>query len=218
VNSPPPEDLMAWPKKELARELQRLRAILREHADQVSAPHSGGGITDVAGDPRARGGALIDARGAVLLDSVEVVLVDTRADEPLAMVLRLAGRVNFSTARADTAYIMGPDGAAGIVSELAGLAQRAGTAGEHGQRFGGEFDAALTARMQALGEAAAPAPGPVTLFRCPSDGHLRDWSCCHHATDSAQDYVPIGQPGDAAARVRQERDDTIEQLQRRCQG
>lgn len=78
-------------------------------------------------------------------------LDDTRRDEALAMVLRLAGRINYSTDRADTAYMLGPDGAAGIVSELIALARRAGVHGaEHGAQFAAEFDRALRARLAAL--------------------------------------------------------------------
>ncbi len=140
----PPDDLKDWSKNDLVRECRRLRAVMREHAEQVNPSHSGGGTVDVAGDPYARGGVLIDARGAVLMDNSEVVLVDTKADEPVAMILRLGGRINYSTERADTAYLINTDGAAAIVSEVIGLAGRAGG------RFAEQFQSDLDRRMKAL--------------------------------------------------------------------
>jgi hypothetical protein len=149
--SVPPDDLKSWSKNELVRELRRLRAVMREHAEQAPTAHSGGGVTDVAGDPHASGGALIDARGAVLLDDAEVVLVDTKRDEALAMVLRLAGRLNYSTERADTAYMLNPDGAAAIVTEIRGLVARAaGSDLDHGQRFAREFERLVDERTGAM--------------------------------------------------------------------
>lgn len=151
MTGPPPDDLMQWSKPRLVRELQRQRALNREHARQVNPSHSGGDTVDVAGDPYAQGGALIDARGAVLLDTSEVLLVDTRSDDPVAIVLRLGGRINYAHERADTVYLMGPDGAAAIVTEIAGLTRRAaGGAGDHGRRFAREFQAAFERRMEAL--------------------------------------------------------------------
>jgi hypothetical protein len=145
-----PPELKDWSKNNLIREVQRLRAVMREHAEQVSPSHSGGGVVDVAGDPHAKGGALIDARGAVLLDSSEVVLVDTKKDEPVAMILRLAGRINYSAERADTAYFINTDGAAAIVSQIVGLAARAAHADDHGARFAEQFQTDLNRRMEEL--------------------------------------------------------------------
>lgn len=148
MSQPPPDDLKDWSKNQLIRELRRLRAVMREHAEQVHPSHSGGGIVDVAGDPRAQGGALIDARGAVLLDFTEVVLMDTTGDAaPVSMAMRLTGRINYSTDRADTTYLFGPDGAAAIVTEIWGLVARAGQVDPHGQRFGRDFTAELDRRM-----------------------------------------------------------------------
>lgn len=155
MSKPPPDDLKEWSKNDLIRELHRLRAVQREHAKQVHAPHSGGGIIDVAGSPHAHGGALLDMRGAVLMDNVEVVLADTGATERVAMIMRLQGRINYATDRADTSYLFGPDGAAALVTELVGLASRAAAGGqEHGQRFAAEFQVAVNARMQDLPKAA----------------------------------------------------------------
>lgn len=144
----PPDDPKDWSKNELVREVRRLRAVMREHAEQVNPSHSGGGVVDVAGDPHAKGGTIIDARGAVLLDNTEVVLVDTKRDEAVAMILRLQGRINYSTERADTAYLINTDGAASIVSEILGLAARA--SGADGGRFAEQFQADLDHRMEEL--------------------------------------------------------------------
>jgi hypothetical protein len=124
---PPPDDLMEWPKGELAKEVARLRAILYEHAERAHDPAtSGGGITDVAGDPYARGGAVLDARGAVLMDRLDVSLVDTKQSETPAMMMLIGGRVNFETRRISQGYLFGPDGAAALATQLVGLAGRAG--------------------------------------------------------------------------------------------
>ena len=136
---------MLWTKQNLAKEVARLRAVMREHATEVAdEPTSGGDIIDVAGDPHARGGALLDARKAVLMDSVDVVLVDTKQDERPIMMLLLEGRVNYQTRRAKQAYLFDADGAAAIVTQLAGLAARAG-----GQ-FAREFQQAFDHRMSEM--------------------------------------------------------------------
>lgn len=156
MSRPPPDDLMQWPKRELAKEVARLRAITREHAerrgdDPRGAATTGAATVDVAGDPHAAGGALLDARAAVLMESVDVVLVDTKSDDPVVMMLALGGRVNYSSDRVEHAYLFGPDGAAALVSELVGLASRAAS-GElgHGRRFAEAFRALLDERMDQL--------------------------------------------------------------------
>jgi hypothetical protein len=155
VSKPPPEDLKDWSKNMLVREVQRLRAVLREHAerpggDPREAATTGSAITDVAGDPHARGGVILDARAAVLMEGVDVALFDTKQGERVAMMMTLSGRINYSTDRVEHAYMFGPDGAAGLVSELVGLASRAGGAGGHGERFAAEFQADLERRMKEL--------------------------------------------------------------------
>lgn len=145
MTKPPPENLMDWPKADLARELTRLRAILREHGAEVAdEPHSGGGMVDVAGDPYARGGVVLDARKAVLMDTIDVCLVDTKQDEKPVMMLVIDGRVNYQNRRTSQAYLFGADGAAGLVTQLAALASRAGGA------FQAEFKAAFDERMEEL--------------------------------------------------------------------
>ena len=128
MSQPPPENLMDWSKAALANEVERLRAITREHAEQIAdAPHSGGDLVDVVGDPHAHGGVVLDIRDAVLMDTMDVALVDTKQDDEVpAMMLLLGGRVNYQTRRTKQAYLFGPDGAAALTTELAGLAARAG--------------------------------------------------------------------------------------------
>jgi hypothetical protein len=145
VSQPPPENLMDWPKARLASEVARLRAILREHAEvPAEPPRSGGDMVDVAGDPHARGGVVLDMRESVLMDYLDVALVDTKQDDAPAMMLVIAGRVNYQTRRAKQAYLFGADGAAALVTQLAGLAARAGGA------FGDEFRRLFDERMTEL--------------------------------------------------------------------
>jgi hypothetical protein len=156
VSGPPPENLKDWSKNMLVREVTRLRAIVREHAehrgdDPRAAATTGAAMVDVAGDPYAAGGVVLDTRAAVLMESVDVVLVDTKRDEPVVMLLALGGRINYSTDRVEHAYLFGPDGAAGLVSQLVALAARAsGMKGGHGARFAAEFQADLDRRMGEL--------------------------------------------------------------------
>lgn len=143
MNQPPPENLMDWPKAQLAREVDRLRAITREHADRLHDDARSGGDS-VGGSPHGRGDSVLDTRGAVLMDGAEVILVDTKQDQRPAMALLLEGRVNYGANRVRQMYLFGPDGAAAIITQLIGLAGRAG--GE----FGAEFKADLERRMEEL--------------------------------------------------------------------
>lgn len=144
---PPPDDLMQWSKPALVRELERLRAVLREHAERVESDSAeqAGGIA-VQGGPHERGTSLLDTRGAVLLDSTDVALVDPEpgSPSPPAAMLVLAGRVNFERRRSQTGYMLNTDGAAAIVSQLTGLAARAGGV------FAAGFAADLDRRMREL--------------------------------------------------------------------
>lgn len=138
-------ELKGWSKNELVREVERLRAITREHAERPGEDTTGlkADMVDVAGDPHARGGVVMDARNAILMDTVDVCLVDPdpsdRAAEPrLAMLL--AGRVNMRDDRSQVMFMFGADGAAAVVSQLVGLAQR----------IGPEFAALLARRIDEL--------------------------------------------------------------------
>lgn len=81
----------------------------------------------LGGSAFGQGDALVDTSGAVLLDRTDVAIVGAlRQDGAETLIaLELAGRINHSTDRSDVLYLMNADGAAGIVSELLGLAERA---------------------------------------------------------------------------------------------
>jgi hypothetical protein len=128
-----PPELKSWSKRNLIREVERLRAILKEHAESKGDKPiaDGGDLVDVAGDPYARGGVVLDARNAILMDHVDVSLIDTKREgEQLALALLLQGRMNFREDRAQQLYLINEDGAAAIVTELLGLAHRIGPAFE----------------------------------------------------------------------------------------
>lgn len=82
----------------------------------------------IGGTSHGDADAIIDPRGAVLLDHVTVAVVGAkRHDDPTvqrAVALSLSGRVNRDTARHDVLYLMDEDGAASLVAELMGLAER----------------------------------------------------------------------------------------------
>ncbi|WP_439593907.1 hypothetical protein [Microbacterium sp.] len=81
----------------------------------------------IGGSAFGVGDALIDTTEAVLLDTTSVAVVgairQTGAETIIA--LELGGRVNHSTERRSQLYLMNADGAAGIISELLGVAHRA---------------------------------------------------------------------------------------------
>jgi hypothetical protein len=104
----------------------------------------------VGGGPRERGGSLLDARGAVLLDGMEVVLVDTEPGTAPSMLMALRGRINYATDHVQHAYLFGPDGAAGLVSELLALVSRAAGLQPHGVEFAHEFQDLLEQRLERM--------------------------------------------------------------------
>jgi hypothetical protein len=134
---------MEWNKADLVKEVQRLRAVMREHADQIHDPARSGGDS-VGGSPYGRGNTVLDMRGAVLLEYNEVILVDSKRDEAPAMALILEGRVNYETRRVKQMYLFGPDGAAALVTQMFGLAARAGG------RFAQEFAELVTERSKEM--------------------------------------------------------------------
>jgi|GEM_PF-2439916 len=84
----------------------------------------------IGGSAFGIGDALVDVRRAVLVDGTTVVALGGLRDSGVERMLGLeiTGRVNKSTERSDTLYLLSMDGVAGIVSELLGLAQRMGPA------------------------------------------------------------------------------------------
>lgn len=81
----------------------------------------------IGGSAFGRGDALVDTTDAVLLDSTDVALMGALRQTGMETVigLELGGRINKSTERRETLYLLNADGAAGIISELLGLAERA---------------------------------------------------------------------------------------------
>jgi hypothetical protein len=83
----------------------------------------------IGGSPFGQGDARVNVGRAVLLDTVNVVLVGTATWDQgagRAIGLELGGRVNKSVARVQTLFLMDEDGAAAVVTELIGMAGRAG--------------------------------------------------------------------------------------------
>lgn len=104
-------------------------------------------VTSVGG-MHDRDAAVVDTRGAVLLDEQWTVMVHTGAAGDV-VGLELAGRVNKSTARASTFYLLDLEGAAKLAADLVSLAARYAATGEDAaaaaETFRATFDAQLTA-------------------------------------------------------------------------
>ena len=101
----------------------------------------------IGGSPYGRGDAQVDVTRAVLLDECTVVLVGTatwNVGAGRAIGVELGGRINKSQARTQVLYLMDEDGAAALVTELIGLASRAG--------MGDRFLQLLNQRMDAMPE------------------------------------------------------------------
>lgn len=96
------------------------------------------------GSPFGRSDARVDVTRAVLLDQTAVVLVGTATwgqGAGRAIGLELGGRINKSEARTSVLYLMDEDGAAALVSELIGLACRAGMGDRFMDLLGDRLDA-----------------------------------------------------------------------------
>lgn len=98
--------------------------------DPVDLTGGDTGIVDVAGDPRAIGGALVGVDRAVMLDHVAVAVVEAAADDGsgarVLVALELTGRLNRTSTVVRTLHLLDWDGAAALVAELTGVAARAG--------------------------------------------------------------------------------------------
>jgi hypothetical protein len=105
----------------------------------------GGGIAGPGG-PYDENAVVVDTERAVILEAVEVAVVGgvrhgVLDPKPItALVLR--GRINKTTERVQMLFLLNEDGAAGIVTELVGVASRAG--------WGKEFLDRVTARMEEM--------------------------------------------------------------------
>jgi len=97
------------------------------------------------GGPHDPHGVVLDARNAVLLETIDVSTVDPerggRGRSALALVL--GGRINQTQDRASVLFIFGTDGAAGIITELIGVMDRAS-----GSEFVAGFMADLSERLR----------------------------------------------------------------------
>lgn len=94
-------------------------------------------------DPHGRDNVQVDVRKAILMDTVNVSVVGAIRKgemEEVVLALELQGRVNKRDYRRSELFIFDADGAAAIISELFGLAQRVGP----------EFSKLLEERLAAL--------------------------------------------------------------------
>lgn len=113
------------------RNRQPLAGDLRKLAQPsgVADPSTLGGAMYGPGGARERNGVFIDTTDAVLLDTVDVCVMESvRAGQMQGRVtfMTLGGRVNKSDRRVQVGFLFGPDGGAGIITELLSLADRDG--------------------------------------------------------------------------------------------
>lgn len=95
----------------------------------VSDPRPLGGDIAGPGGSRDHGAVFLDVTDAVLLDGVNVATVDAVRRGALAepvIFMTLDGRVNKRSDHARVGFLFGPDGAAGIITELLAMADRFG--------------------------------------------------------------------------------------------
>jgi hypothetical protein len=122
-------------------------ATVNEYAQIPKGAHKTSDTSALGGDiygpggPYDRGQVIIDTRYAVLLEETVVSMVDNPSDGRRVASMLLHGRVNRATERTRVLYLFDADGAAAIVTELIGLAARAG--GD----YAAEFKLAVEHRM-----------------------------------------------------------------------
>ncbi len=95
----------------------------------VTNPRALGGDISAGSDPYGVNAVTGDSRGAVLLDRVDVSIAHGDQGTPDVVALLLGGRVNGSRDRARVLYAMDADGAAGLVTEIEALMDRAAPMG-----------------------------------------------------------------------------------------
>lgn len=92
-------------------------------------PRTVGGDMLGPGGPHERNAVFLDTTDAVIMQGVDVSVMEAvrggRLDGP-AIYMLLRGRVNNTTRQVQAGYMFPGDGAAAIISELIGLADRAG--------------------------------------------------------------------------------------------
>ena len=109
----------------------------------VADPRKLGGSISGFGDSRSQGTAILSMTDVVLLESLDVATIDMVRGGALneqAIFMTLQGRVNKTKDQVQAGFIFGPDGAAGIITELLSLADR----------FGAELLSDITQRLKAL--------------------------------------------------------------------
>ena len=92
----------------------------------IDDPRQLGGDIAGPGGPSEHGTVAFDTRHAVLMDHVEIGKVDNPSEGRSFVGMKLDGRINGSTDRAGVLYLFDLDGAAAIITQLHGLAERAG--------------------------------------------------------------------------------------------
>lgn len=114
--------------------------------ERASDPRDLGGSIAGPGGPHDENAVVIDTERAVILEACEVAVVGgvrhgVLDPKPItALVLR--GRINKTSERVQALYLLNEDGAAGIVTELVGVASRAG--------WGEEFVERVNERMKKM--------------------------------------------------------------------
>jgi hypothetical protein len=108
-------------------------------------PRRAGGSISGPGQPYEENAVVIDTANAVLLDHATVAIVggvrDGVLDPEPVMALSLEGRINKTSERSNVLYLGNADAMAALVSELIGLATRAGWRDEFMERLQARLDA-----------------------------------------------------------------------------
>lgn len=91
-------------------------------------PRDLGGDVSGPGGPYDRGAFVVDARRALLVDYQEVCQIDGWGEDVYALLLE--GRVNRTQDRAKVMAVGGIDFMAALITELHGVAERAGVGDE----------------------------------------------------------------------------------------
>lgn len=113
--------------------------IETEMGADATDPRELGGAIAGPGGPYDEHSVVFDIKRAVLLEGCEVAILggvrDGVLDRKPISGLVLRGRINKSDDRVQALYLMNEDGAAGIVTQLIGLASRAGWGHEFVENF-----------------------------------------------------------------------------------
>jgi len=105
-------------------------------SDPMRDPRDLGGSFSGGDDPFGQGDVLLDARYAILADNLDVCKVDpehgARGREGVYAVL-IGGRINQTQDRARVMFFGDLDWLAALVTEINGVAERAGRSAEFGR-------------------------------------------------------------------------------------